>query len=38
MREKIGLGYKTGEYVKTTAEAGCYIFYNNTYSYEKDCI
>ncbi len=24
MREKIGLGHKTGEYVKTTVEAGCY--------------
>lgn len=24
MREKMGLGYKTGEYVKTTVEAGCY--------------
>lgn len=44
MREKMGLGYKTGEYVKTTVEAGCYysiiilLLFYNIYSYEKDCI
>lgn len=39
MRGKVVLGHKkTGEYVKTTVEAGCYYSIKIIYSYEKDCI